>query len=89
MSALSIPEVIQLFDDEDERLEEVERGAWESDGKYELRTDIVKDTHTGKFYAIHQNRSGSYWSEYEYGDTEANEVKPVQVMVTQWEAVEG
>ncbi|MCA8110264.1 hypothetical protein [Burkholderia cepacia] len=89
MSTLSIAEVIQLFDDEDERLEEVERGAWESDGKYELRTDIVKDTRTGKFYAIHQSRSGSYWSDYEYGDTEANEVEPVQVTVTQWKAVTG
>ncbi|MDF0504854.1 hypothetical protein POK33_29395 [Burkholderia cenocepacia] len=89
MSILNIPEVIQLFEDGDDRLDSVEEGDWTSDGKYEHRTDIMKDTQTGKFYAIHQSRSGSYFSDYEYGDTYANEVEPVQVMVTQWKAVAG
>lgn len=89
MSELTIAEVIQLFDDEDERLDTVESGEWTSDGKYEARTDIVKDIQIGKYYAIHQSRSGSYWSDYEYGDTYANEVEPVQVTVIQYQAVKG
>jgi hypothetical protein len=81
-------DIVALYEDEAPDLETVEKGEWTSEGKYEMRTDIVKHVPSGEHWAVHQDRSGSYWSDYEYGETTANRVWPKEVTVTQWVAEE-
>lgn len=80
-----LKQILEAWDNEDDSIEIIEDGDWVSDYKYELRTSIV--AFEGKYYAIHESRSGSYHSDYEYGDPEINEVTPKQVTITDWVAV--
>jgi hypothetical protein len=67
--------------------EVVKEGEWTSEHKYEHRSTIYKHVPTGRYFAVHSSRSGSYWSDYEYTDDLANEVRPVEVTVTEYHAL--
>jgi hypothetical protein len=84
---MTAKEILELFEEEDPRLETVSAGDWVSEHKYELCTTIVEDTETGKLWAIHQSRSGSYFSDYFYDDPTATEVVAYQVTRTEYRAV--
>lgn len=74
----------------------VEDRPWTSDGKYEYRSDIVEITpdtpHLDDdypelipgYYEITYSRSGSYFTDYEYGDTYVIEVEPYEVTETKY-----
>ena len=86
---LTPEKVLRAWEDEDGEPEGyllVKAGEWEDEGKYQLRTTIVQDIESGRFFAIHDNRSGPYWSVYDYGDSECNEVWPVTVTRTEYVA---
>lgn len=72
----------------DNRWECVDKGEWVSEYKDETRTQIYRHVPSGRFFAAYDSRRGSYWSDYEYEDTEAYEVRAVQVTVTQYEAIQ-
>lgn len=87
MSNLSLKEILDQYESEDLECEVIEEGDWINDHKYQYKTDIIK--YNNKYYEIMQNRSGSYWSDYDYGDSEIHEVTPVKKMieVTTWEYI--
>ena len=66
--------ILELW--ENEELEVVLEGDWVSEGKYQFSDDVVK--HEGKYYQISNYRSGSYHSDYEYGDPTCIEVEPME-----------
>lgn len=60
----------------------VQDTGWRSDGKYELNTyvlHVITPGHEGVeagYYRISQDRTGSYYTDYEYGDLCVEEVEP-------------
>lgn len=64
--------------------EEVEIGEWTDEHKHQHKTDIYRHKPTGRLFALHNSRSGSYWSDYEYDEPTCNEVFAVQVTVTKY-----
>jgi hypothetical protein len=77
------------IDDLPEEFEEVEDGDWTQDGKYQFSTSIVRHDPTGRFFAIHNTRSGSYHTDWYYQEPSVNEVRQVEkvITVTEWEPV--
>lgn len=71
----------------------VHDGAWEDDGKYDLREKIFQDTNTNKFYGLYDSRSGSYYTDYWYesddwkDEVQLQEVEAKQKTITEWKAV--
>jgi hypothetical protein len=70
--------------------EVIEEGDWINEYKdYDFRTDIIK--YQDKFYRINLNRGGSYYSDWDYDESQfkAEEVTKVEkvVTVTLWEKV--
>ena len=64
---------------------------WINDGKWQHMEEIVKlpfeinEEHQGAtagYYKIYHSRSGSYWSDYEYGEPTIVEVEPYTETVT-------
>ena len=79
-------EMFDLDNDYLEHVEIIEDGEWINDYKdYDFKTDIVKVNN--KYYEVTHNRSGNYYSDYEYGEPSFFEVKPVKVTVTQYHKV--
>ncbi len=76
---------IDFTDEELDDCEIIDAGDWLDDGKYSFLSTIIK--YKDKFYQINQNRTGSYWTDYNYGDPEAYEVEPYEVTVTQYRVV--
>lgn len=65
----------------------VRKGDWEVNFKdYCCMTDVVKHEPSGRFIEITYNRSGSYYSDYEYSEPNLREVKPVNKMVVEYDA---
>lgn len=78
------------FEDIDPEIYEIiEDNGWQDEGKYSYKDVIIK--HKDKFYSITFDRSGSYYSHYEYDfdymDTNWPEVEKKEVTVTKWVAV--
>ena len=76
--------------DDLESFDVVDEGDWSDEGKYQLCSSIVKSKETGKYYAIHESRSGNgrYYFDYDYGDPEFNEVERIEeVKVVSWKAI--
>jgi hypothetical protein len=68
---------------DDETFEVVEAGEWEQDHKYQYATHIVKLD--GQFFAVSENRSGSYHTDWFYGDADifpVDRVEETKVVVT-------
>ncbi|AYX28471.1 Uncharacterised protein [Burkholderia pseudomallei] len=67
--------------------EEVDSTGWRSEHKYEHRDVIYRHKTTGRLFEVSESRSGSYWSDYEYDEPTAREVKAVLVAVTEYKPV--
>ncbi len=87
MSDLNLKQILEQYDSDELECEVIEEGDWVDEHKYQYKTDIIK--YNNRYYEITQNRSGSYWSDYEYGDSEIREVTPAKkiIEVTTWESV--
>jgi hypothetical protein len=84
---LSKGEVQQIFHEDHEDYELIEKGVWEDEGKYSYKSSIFKDKE-GKFWDVSATRSGSYFTHYEWMyEEEIIEVEQTEVLVTQWVAV--
>lgn len=60
----------------------IEEGDWEQNHKYQFATHIVR--FEGDYFAVMENRSGSYHTDWHYGDTE---IAPVERKVEVKEVV--
>ena len=58
-------DLVNLVFGDESPLELVEEGKWEDEGKHSYKDFIFK--YEGKFYEISLDRSGSYFTDYEYG----------------------
>lgn len=80
-----------FIDDNDKLLfEVVEEGDWKDEGKFQDLEVIFKDVNTGKFYAFNIQRSGSYFSHYEYevwDSVSEVEKQTKTVVVERWVAI--
>lgn len=72
----------------------IEEGDWDDEGKYQYKEIVFTHVnHPGKFFSIVIERSGSYFSEYEYNynywgdEVEVTEVKKVEVVKYEWRDV--
>lgn len=76
------------IDDLPEQMEEVEDDGWEDDGKYSYKVSIFK-CDQGNHFQIQNTRSGSYFTDYNYGEPYVTQVKPVLTTITKviWKAV--
>lgn len=77
--------------DEDNLPEEltlVESGQWEQDYKYQHSSDVYK-CDEGNYFMIHNSRSGSPFSDWNYGTPDVQQVTRKEQVVTQvyWEVV--
>lgn len=90
---LTVKQLLKLngkdkIDIDGKKLNVIERGSWEQDGKYQLQEVVFTDGE--KFYTSSIARSGSPFTEWYYedwGDAEITEVKKEIVMVTKWVTV--
>ncbi len=64
-----------------DKLEVVEDSDWVQEGKYQYCTTIVKDDE-GNHFEIYNNRSGSYHTDWYYGEPSIHAVKPVVETIT-------
>lgn len=70
---MSIQQLAEAFRQADQFLDDVEglelvrAGDWSQDGKYQHCETIVR--FDGALYAVQQSRTGSYHSDWHYGDT--------------------
>ena len=69
------------IDELPEQIEEVEDGGWEDNGKYSHQTSIFK-CDQGNHFLIQNTRSGSYFTDYDYGTPYVSQVKPVLETIT-------
>lgn len=65
--------------DDAEDFELVSQGDWISEGKYEHSVTVYRYSENDKLYAIYSTRSGSYFSDWDYGEDEVYEVEAVEV----------
>ena len=74
------------FIDEDNlpsQLTLVEEGDWDDQGKYQYRTDIYVDDQTPpNHFAINNTRSGSHFTDWDYGQPMVEAVRPVVETIT-------
>lgn len=63
----------------------LENGNWISNGKYQFKETVCQHTHNGKFFLVSQERSGSYYSDYEYDEPSCHEVVPKVITQTIYE----
>ncbi len=76
------------FDGKTEGYKKVDESSLYSESKSEVGTYVVEDLKTGKHYQSTVQRSGEYWSSYEwYFDEDFVEVEQVEVVVKQWQKV--
>lgn len=78
------------IDDLPSQMSEVESGEWEDDGKYQHRADVYVDDQTPpNHFMIINGRTGSYYTEWSYGEPTVVEVKPSVETITRvvWKPV--
>jgi hypothetical protein len=68
------------FDVDGLEYEIIEEGEWEQDHKYQHRDILVR--YNGTHIMVNENRSGSYHTDWYYGDTLIYEVYPVDEVKT-------
>lgn len=66
----------------------VEDEDWTQDGKYQY-ADIIVGDNEGNFFCLNNSRSGSYHTDWYYGEPSIYQVKRVEKVVTTvvWEGV--
>lgn len=77
--------ILNLWNEEEndelyESFEIIDYGKWINDGKYDERDSIVK--YKDRYFNINQSRSGSYFTDYDYGDQDVWEVEPFEETIT-------
>lgn len=102
MSVAWLKEIMAIDGEAVEELDVVFETEWEQDGKYQFKRTVVKLTDAAEFdpeqwpveatmepgyYLIHDSRSGSYYSDWEYNDPDISKVEPYEVTVTKWRKV--
>lgn len=93
MASIKVPasELKQLWREEHPDYEVVDWGDWDDQGKYQYCYPVVKHINLGEFFCFTVQRSGSYFSAYDYDfpDAELTEVHKVKKVVETevWEAV--
>ena len=70
----------------------VDSGEWVSCGKFDTKSVVFEDNLTGKYYMMDGDRSGSYYTDYEYSiknsdETKCYEVKKIVKTIEDWEKV--
>lgn len=67
----------------------VEEGDWTQEHKYQSAEHIIKHKLSGRHFCVSQSRSGSYHSDWYYGESDLSEVKQVTetITVTKWVSV--
>ena len=84
-----VESILYAYDEELDELEIVERGEWVNEYKNtDSRETIVK--YKDKYYKLSESRSGDYYNDYEYDDTdvtEVTEVTPITVQTIAWKPV--
>lgn len=79
--------IYEAFDEGTDDIEVIESGEWKHKYKdYFAKESIVK--FDGKYYSIVDHRSGSYYTDYNYGAPNITEVEPKTetVVITKWVA---
>lgn len=80
-----------IFGQKLDGFEVVDDGNWICSGAYDRKEVIFKKD--GKFWSVSEDRSGSYYTDYNYGSEydkgplKATEVEKVKVVTYIWEAV--
>ena len=78
--------ILYAYDEELDELEIIEEGEWINEYKNtDSKETIVK--YKDKYYKLSESRSGDYYNDYEYGDTDVIEVTPVTVQTIAWKPV--
>lgn len=82
-------QVLEMIENESEEMVLKEEGEWIQEWKYQYCTSIFYHVPSETYWSYHISRTGSYHSDYEYGDPEIEEVKPVEKTITviEWKAV--
>lgn len=62
---------------------------WQDDGRWQLLEEVIfvpSDNEVTNmaagYYSVNYSRSGSYFTDYDYGDVVVHEVEPVEVVKT-------
>jgi len=81
----------QIWHEDHPDYETVDESNWDDQGKYQYCYPVVKDIISGKSYTFTVQRSGSYFSDYDFDfpDAELTEVHKVTetIIVEKWVAV--
>jgi len=65
----------QAASEEDESVKLIQEGAWEQDYKDQVKTDVFE--FEGRYFERTQERSGSPFTDWDYGESWIAEVNPV------------
>lgn len=76
----------EILDGDHEAYKVVEKGQWEVDLDYQVKSSIVQNVVTGKYYRGTESRTGSPYSDYEYASDqtlyEVVRLEEIRVVVT-------
>jgi len=80
---------IDIYDIDESVWEVTEEGDWTQDHKYQSSESILTHIESGRHFCLSRNRSGSYHTDWYYGEAHVCEVKPVTetVTITKWVGV--
>ncbi len=93
MSTIKVPssEQKQIWREDHPDYEVVDEDDWDDQGKYQYCYPVVRHIESGKFFTFTVQRSGSYFSDYDYDfpDAELTEVHKVTktIVTEEWEVV--
>lgn len=76
------------IDELPEEFDVVEEGDWGIDYKdYASCVNIVTHKPSKTFWSIYRNRSGSYYTDYYYGESDVCRVEPAQRIENYWKVI--
>lgn len=80
---------VVFADDLPEYWIEVDEGNWEQNGKYQYCSQIVQHLPSGRHFMLSQSRTGSPFTDWDYTETDVDEVKKEVRVIEQivWAAV--
>lgn len=85
---ISQEELQEIFEGDHEDFETIESQGWDDQGKYQFKYPVVKHCKTGKFYTFCVQRSGSYFTDYNYyypcSELQEVELQEKTVVVKEW-----
>lgn len=88
---VSTDDLEQIWREDHPDYDTIDEDDWDDHGKYQFCYPVVKEIASGKFYTFCVQRSGSYFSDYDFHfpDNELTEVYKVKkiVEIEEWEKV--